>query len=281
MLEREEYIEQAYLFKALLERGRQSVATQDLLHGLKQEVLATSKLVLALDYLVSELKLQGVFSTAMARLPHYFTPFQTFIVAEAEKETGRFDFTLALEILKREAEYRSEGASPQGVFLYEFECLSRNRLGYDYGLDAVAADPIFNEAWRAWIVTVRRQVGLVDLADMIYVRSAYFAVQQLQRGLDVPEEAAMLFGEKEGRIALANRRKDPLFLFAALNRQLGYPAVPRPKPIDEASQLIPTLLRRMERLEARMKLAEDEQKGGFDLTKFYGKPSALPPEDPL
>jgi hypothetical protein len=277
MLDREEHIEQAYLFKALVERGQQNVATQDLLVSLKEEILATSKLALAIDFLVSELKHAGVFSTAMARMPHYFTPFQTFVVAEAEKERGRFDFFLALEILRRESDYRAAGATRQGVFLYEFESLSRNRLGYDHGLDAMAGDPIFDEAWHDWIITVRRQVGLVDIADMIYVRSEYFQKVQKQRGHDAPPEAPVLFGEKEGRIAFANRRKDPLYLFAALNRQLGYPEVPRQRPIDETPQILPTLLRRVERLETRIKLLEEEQKGGIDLTRLYAKPTQ-PPE---
>jgi hypothetical protein len=233
MLEREEHIEQAYLFKALVERGQQNVATQDLLLGLKEEVLSTSKLALAIDFLIGE--------------------------------------------LKREAEYRATGATRQGVFLYEFESLSRNRLGYDYGLEAVAADPIFDNDWREWIAIVRRQVGFVDVADLIYVRSEYYLKVQRQQGHEGEPEVAVLFGEKEGRIALANRRKDPLFLFAALNRQLGYPQVPRQKPADESVQVLPTLLRRVERLETRIKLLEEEQKGGIDLSKFYRK-EALPPE---
>ncbi len=52
-----------------------------------------------------------------------------------------------------------------------------------------------------------------------------------------------LFGDKEGRIALANRHKDPLLLFAALERHLNYPTVPRPQPVDESRQIIPTLMR--------------------------------------
>ncbi len=276
MLEREEHIEQAYLFKALIERGRQNVATQDLLLSLKEEILATSKLALAIDYLLSELKHAGVLSTAMGRMAHYFTPFQTFVIAEAEKDRGRFDFFMALEILRREAEYRAAGATRQGVFLYEFESLSRNRLGYDHGLDAVAADPTFDEAWKNWIVTVRRQIGLVEIADMIYVRSEYFQKVQKQRGHESPPEAPILFGEKEGRIAFANRRKDPLYFFAAINRQLGYPEVPRQKPIDETPQIIPTLLRRVERLETRIKFLEEEQKGGIDITKLYAKPIQPP-----
>jgi hypothetical protein len=80
----------------------------------------------------------------------------------------------------------------------------------------------------------------------------------------------MLFGEREGKIAWANRRKDPLYLFAALQRQLAYPVVPRPKKVDETVNLVPLLLARVDRLEARIKLLEEENKGGLDITKFYG-----------
>src|SRR2546422_683527 len=102
MLPREEYVEQAYFFRALGERMKQNQAAQDLLLMLKHETLATTKLPLALDFLGSELRLHGVFAPAMAKLAHYFSPFQTFVVAEAERERGRFDFYIALEILERE-----------------------------------------------------------------------------------------------------------------------------------------------------------------------------------
>ncbi|MDZ4818941.1 MAG: hypothetical protein SGJ20_08220, partial [Planctomycetota bacterium] len=84
MLDREEYIEQAHLFRMLNERMKAEIATQELLDMVKDEILATTKLPMAVDYLSSELKLTGVFATAMAKLAHYFTSFQTFIVAEAE-----------------------------------------------------------------------------------------------------------------------------------------------------------------------------------------------------
>jgi len=214
-LNREEYVEQAYFFQTLRQRMQQDMSTQDLLEAIRQEVLATTMLPFALDFMAGELRLTGEMATAMARLPHYFTPFQTFVVGEAEKAEGRFDFRIALEILEREAEHRAAGASPQGIFLYQFEAISRNRLGYDRGLEAIAADPMFDSDWREWILTVRRQVGLVDFADMIYVRS------ELYRMTRKKAEKPILFGEKEGRIALANRRKDPLYLFAALQRLLG------------------------------------------------------------
>ena len=117
---------------------------------------------------------------------------------------------------------------------------------------------------------VRRQVGLIDIADLLYVRSEYYLKQQAARGRTDEEPKPVLFGEREGRIALANRRKDPLLLFSALHRQLGYPEVPRPTAIDESPKILPAVVRRLERVEARLKLIEEEQKGGIDLTKFYG-----------
>jgi len=264
LLEREEYIEQAYFFATLRERMQQNMSTQDLLVAIRHEVLSTTRLPLAIDFMASELRHTGGFATAMERLAHYFHPFQTFIVAEAEKAEGQFDFRIALEILQREAEYRASGASVQGIFLFQFESLCRNRMGYERGLAAMASDPIFDDAWREWILTVRRQIGLVDFADMIYVRS------ELYRKVRGEAEKPILFGEKEGKIASANRRKDPLYLFAALQRHLGYPSVPRHKPEDAQRFLLPALQRRIDRLETRLALLEEELRGGINLARFYG-----------
>lgn len=283
MLDREEYIEQAHFFSLLAERNALGSSTQDLLGMVREEILSTTKLPMAIDFLNSELKLMGVFHTAMAKLPHYFTPFQTFVMEEAERDTGRFDMLMAFTMLAREAKYRAEGATAQGVFLYEFECLARNRLGYVRGLEAVAGDPIFDSAWKQWILMVRHQVGLVDFADLLYVRSEHYFRRQmaaLAEGESPPHDHAVLFGEGEGRIAIANRGKDPLLLFNALHRHLGYPEVPRPVKPDETPGLIPQLLRRVERMEARLKLAEEELKGGIDLTRFYAAPGGGEPPKP-
>ena len=110
----EEYVEQAYFFQTLRERMQQNMSTQDLLDAIRQEILATTMLPFAIDFMAGELRLTGGFATAMARLPHYFTPFQTYVVGEAEKAEGRFDFRIALEILQREAEYRAAGRLAAG-----------------------------------------------------------------------------------------------------------------------------------------------------------------------
>ena len=80
-----------------------------------------------------------------------------------------------------------------------------------------------------------------------------------------------LFGEKEGRIAWANRGKDPLYLFAALQRQLGYPVVPKPKRQQPQAESPALMARRIDRLELRVKLLEEETKDGIDLSQFDPK----------
>jgi hypothetical protein len=300
----EEYVEQAHFFRALGERLAGNVPAQEVLSSVREEVLATTKLPLAIDFLLGELRHAGVLGPAMALLPHYFTPFQAFVIQESENERLRFDLRVGLDILRKEAQYRAGEPTPQGIFLYQFEAISRNRLGYDRGLDAVAGDPAFDATWREWIRKLRRQIGMVDIADLIYVHSEYYWQRQeagkasnssgvsrdaersaegadavksdevLLGGGDAParSEAVILFGEREGRIALANRHKDPLYLFSSLQRQLGYPAVPRQKVADKEQALLPQLARRLEQLETRLKIMEEEQRGGLDLSQFYERP---------
>jgi hypothetical protein len=221
-LDREEYVEQAFFFRTLRERSAQDVPIQEVLETVREEVLSTTKLPMAVDFMAAELRSTGGFGTAMVRLAHYFTAFQTYVVQEAESDRGTLDMATALLILEREAEYRAADPSPQGIFLYRLECLCRNRLSYDRGLGAASEDPIFDEAWRQWILTVRRQIGIVELADLIYVRSQYYVLNQQRAGKPLPgEDTPMLFGEKEGRLALANRKKELMLLFSALHRQLG------------------------------------------------------------
>jgi hypothetical protein len=272
-LPREEYVEQAYLFEILWERLGYDITLQDLLVHCRYEVLATTKLPLAIDFLSTELKHSGLLAPGMRRLQHYFSPFQTFLVEQAEKDSGRFDFRTAVRVLQFEAQYKaSDRIDPQGLFFYHFEALCRNRLSYDAGLTAMGKDPHYNDAWREWLLVVRSQVGLIDLADLIYGRSQDFvAYRKRHLGEDSQPEYPILFGVREGKIAMANRRKELLFLFAAMQRHLGYPTVPKKELYDNTLELIPQLQRRMERLEARIKFMEEEQRQGIDITKFYGK----------
>jgi len=48
---------------------------------------------------------------------------------------------------------------------------------------------------------------------------------------------------------------------------------PVPARPDESITLLPLLNLTVQRLEARVKLLEDESRGGIDITKFYNKPA--------
>lgn len=275
-LKREEYIEQAYLFRGLNHRLDDTDPIQVVMKHLRDEILSTTNLPMAIDYLLAELTHVGTMGTAMKRLPHYFSPFQTYLIETAEDETGRFDMRRALTILEYEAKYRADSTDPVAMFFFQFETLCTNHLDYDYGLQAIAQDVLYDATWQSWIMSVRHRLGMVGLADLVYVSSEYY-VKRLKDGSHhepggVQTPDVILFGEKEGRIALANRTKEPLYLFAALQRQLNYPAVPKPERRDPAEELIPKMIRQMERLETRLKLLEDEQREkGIDLSQFYGQ----------
>jgi hypothetical protein len=273
-LEREEYVEQAYFFRVLRERMSAEQATQDLLSRVDQEILSTTRLPYAIQFLAAEMKHSGQLASGFARLAHYFTPFQAFIIQGAEEENRRFSLDTAFLVLQREAEYRAANPTPQGLFVYQFEVLCRNRLGYDGGLKSMAGDVLYDEGWSGFLEMVREQLGLVDFADMIYLRSELFV--QDQRRLDPNYEVPRppLFGEKEGKIAKANRQRDPLYLFSTLQRQLNYPEVPRPAPRDDVNTTLQTLQARYRELELRLKLLESEMRGQVDLSQF-GKPEIL------
>lgn len=274
VLEREEYIEQAYFFQAFRERLVDGMPAQEVLARIGEELLSTTRLPLAVSFLSTEIRVLGLMGPAMVRLSHYFAPFQAFVIARAEQEVGRFAMEQALLILEREAKYRAEGPSPAGLFVYQFEAISRNRLGYGGGLDAMARDPLFSEDWQDYIFRLRSKLGDVDFADLIYVRSSFFVNERRRRDPDYEPKFPTLFGEKEGKIARANRGRDPAYLFSALQRQLGYPEVPRPRREQEAEARIALLEQRVALLENRIKAMESDNHAApnLDLASVLVKP---------
>jgi hypothetical protein len=182
---------------------------------------------------------------------------------------------MALLVLEREAVYRAGGPTAAGLFVYQFESLCRNRLGYDDGLAAIGADPFYDPDWRDYADLMRRQIGVVEFADLLYLRSDLYVADQRRVDPGYQPPVTALFGEKEGKIARASRGRDPLYLFAALQRQLGYPEVPRPKPRDDTGTKLETLQAKMRELEMRLKLTESELRGQVDLTQFLGRPELL------
>jgi hypothetical protein len=279
VLDREEYIEQAYFFHAFRERVLDGITSQDVLARISEELLSTTRLPMAVSFLYSEMKSTGLMGPAMARIAHYFTPFQAHVVTQAEQDFSRLPMDQALLILEREAKYKADGPTPPGLFVYQFEAVARNRLGYNRGLEAIAADPFYDEDWRDYIIVLRSRLGDVDFADLIFVRSSFFVTQHRRKNPDFVPKFPVLFGEREGKIARANRGRDPLYLFSALQRQLGYPEVPRPRRPDEVEARIALLEQRVAQLENRLKAAESEIHNEVDLAELRVKPedTAGPP----
>lgn len=274
VLEREEYVEQAYFFRILRERLAGNVAIQDVLGALDQEILSSTRLPLAIQFLAAEVKHSGLFSSGFARLGHYFAPFQAHVVRGTEDEGNRFSIETALLVLEREAGFRASAVTPAGLFVYQFEVLARNRLGYRDGLVAMSGDPLYPPEWRAFIATVRDALGVVDFADLLYLRSELYLSEKRRLEPEYEPPLPALLGEKEGKIARAHRGKDPLYLFAALQRQLGYPEVPRPRTRDDVGVKLETLQAKIRELEQRLRIVEGEVQGKLDLGDL-GKPEML------
>ncbi|MEZ6060682.1 MAG: hypothetical protein R3C19_09990 [Planctomycetaceae bacterium] len=260
-LPREEYIEQAYFFRVYRERLQNNVPSQEILKTIQEEILSTTNLPKAIDFMRAEILHMGRIGDAMARLSHYFTPFQAFVINRAEDDVSRFDQVTGLEILEREAQYRALPATQAGLFVYQFECIARNRLGYGDGLTAMSKDVVYDETWRRWIQKLRLRLGTRELSEIVYRASQHFQDRRRsQHGGVEPEDTSrdasaettampVLFGEQEGRIARANIGRDPLYLFAALQRQLNYPAVPRPDQESEPEKLPGFLEARLQKIE--------------------------------
>src|SRR5690348_3039338 len=105
VLDREEYIEQTYFFRVFRERLQANQPAQEILERIHEEILSTTRLPYAIQFLATELKHAGLLATGFARLPHYFTPFQAFVVRQAEETGQRFSMETALVILERLAGY--------------------------------------------------------------------------------------------------------------------------------------------------------------------------------
>ena len=304
LLAHEESIEQAYFFRTFGERIDDNRPAQEVLRTVGEEILATTKLPLAIEFVAGEVERRGLMHPAMERLGHYFAPFQTFVIARAEEDDSRFPFRTALEVLQAEAEYRaglheaSDGrgrrsgtqATPAGLFTFQFEAIARNRLGYAEGLAAMAGDPLYwtpdergrelGPHWRRWLSGLAHRIGTTDFGDLVYGRSEQFVVDRRrmlgESGWEPPQPT--LFGQQEGRIAKANRGRDPLYMFAALQRQLGYPRVPRIARKSRERQLDPEIELRFQRLESKLLMLEQEQKGSLDLSEFMAKEMQTGPE---
>src|SRR5438128_4464995 len=114
VLDREEYVEQAYFFRVFRERMSQNVAAQDVLDHIHEEILTTTRLPMAIQFLATELKHTGLLGSGFARLGHYFTAFQAYVIGQAEEASHRLTMPAALLVLDRLAGYMAERPTRPG-----------------------------------------------------------------------------------------------------------------------------------------------------------------------
>ena len=93
--------------------------------------------------------------------------------------------------------------------------------------------------------------------------------------------AASWLHQPSPAVAKANHGRDPLYLFAALQRQLNYPEVPRIKAKDDPAVKFLEMRAKIRELETRLKLVEGELRGNVDLSEFMAKPDLIKPVDDL
>ena len=110
--DRDECIEQAYFFRTFRDRLLENMPAQEVLGRMHEELLTTTRLPYAVEFLATELKHSGLLATGFDRLPHYFTPFQVFVVRQAEEEGQKFTMPTALLVLEREATYKANDPLP-------------------------------------------------------------------------------------------------------------------------------------------------------------------------
>ena len=121
-------------------------------------------------------------------------------------------------------------------------------------------DPSYDAVKREYVDTVRRQIGLVDFPDLIFLRSDYYV--ELCNGGRI-RNTQPRWGAAFRRLVQARKRtltagRDPLYPFAAAQRQLGYPEVPRPKPRRHGFGRSRRCRRKLREMDLRIKLMESE-----------------------
>ena len=108
------------------------------------------------------------------------------------------------------------------------------------------------------------------------MRSEQFVKERRQLNPEFVPKFPALFGEKEGKIARANRGRDPMYLFSALQRQLGYPEVPRPRRPDELEARVLLLEQKIAQLENRLKAAESDIQQESTSPRSWSSPRTPP-----
>ena len=160
VLDREEYIEQAYFFRTLRERLATNLPAQEVLERVPRGDPLDHPA--PLRHPVPGHRAEAHRAARLGvRPPAALLHAVPGVRGAARPRTRGCDSACeaALLVLEREAAYRADKPTPPGLFVYQFETLSRNRLGYDDGLRCLAGDPLYDQDWRGYLEMVRQQLG--------------------------------------------------------------------------------------------------------------------------
>ncbi len=280
VLDREEYVEQAYFFRTFRERVADNLPTQDVLATLDQEILTTTRLPMAVQFLATEIKHTGLLATGFERLHALLHP-----VPGVRRPPGRGG-EAAVQHGDRPARPGAGGhlpgqqADPAGAVRLPV----RDDLPQPARLRRRADRDERRPVLRRRLEGVpgdrsARQVGVVDFADLVYYGRSSRSSSSGGGTRTFEPSVPMLFGEKEGKIAKASRGRDPLFLFAALQRQLSYPEVPRTKVRDDASTKLELMQTKIARAGGPAEAARERDSRRADRLEPVGKPDLLKDDD--
>ena len=143
VLEREEYVEQAYFFRTFPRTGRRQPAfagsAGHARPGDPDDDPPASRRPVPGDGDQAQ-RPAGHGLRALARTTSI--RFRRSSFARPKTRSCRFSMDTALLVLEREATYRASNPTRPGLFVYQFETICRNRLGYWDGLTAMSEDPL-------------------------------------------------------------------------------------------------------------------------------------------
>ena len=184
---------------------------------------------------------------------------------------SRFSMEQALLILEREAKYKSENPARRPVH-FPVRVSVAKPAGLHPGTGAaMSADPLYTEDWRDYILMLQTRLGDVDFAKPHPSYYAHFVKERRKTNPEFEPKYPTLFGEREGKIARANRGRDPVICWhwtasLAIPRSRDSAAPTSSKPAFSCSS------RRSPSSRTASRPAESELNQDVDLSQVIVKP---------
>ena len=272
VLDREEYIEQAYFFRASASGSPTTCRPRTSSPRLHEELLTTTRLPYAVQFLAAEIKHTGPARQRVREAAALLHPFQAFVIRQAEEEKQRFPMADGAAGAGTRGRVPGRAADQPGLFVYQFETIARNRLGYIDGLAAMAADPLYDADWRATSTSSAGRSATSTSRDLVYLRSELYVTEQRRANPAYEPSRAAALRREGGEDRQGQPRPRPA---VPVRRAAAATRLPRGAAVtqrdDGKTRSWSKIETKLRELETRLKLAEGELRGNIDLSQF-GKP---------